>query len=366
MDRATIGIYEAQATEYDARRPARHAARATALAASVLPGLPCADLGCGPGVYLPALAGTGTVVGIDAAAAMVDRARSRAPGVVVVQGDLEALPFRDGSLGGAWARNTYVHVAKVRLPLALARLHRALALDAPLEITALVGDDEGYLSDDEFALGDTPHPGGRFFARWPPERFAEVVAGAGFDVERTEVAGDAAWVRARRARTLPDFVGPRMRLLVCGLNPSLVAADAGYGYAGATNRFWPAARDAGLVSRARDPFHALTVDGVGMTDLVKRATPRADLLGPAEYAAGVERVRRLVEWLRPGAVVFVGLAGWRAAVDRRARPGTQPGGFAGVPAYVMPSTSGLNAHARLDDLVDHLRRAAEVPGHRPS
>ncbi|MGH8975081.1 MAG: mismatch-specific DNA-glycosylase, partial [Acidimicrobiia bacterium] len=168
------------------------------------------------------------------------------------------------------------------------------------------------------------------------------------------------------ARTLPDFVGPDMRLLVCGLNPSLVAADAGYGYAGATNRFWPAALAAGAVTRARDPFHALRVDGVGMTDLVKRATPRADLLAATEYAAGLERLRHLVEWLRPAGVVFVGLAGWRAAVDRRARPGPQPGGFAGVPAYVMPSTSGLNARTALGDLVEHLRQALNLPGHRPS
>jgi TDG/mug DNA glycosylase family protein len=293
------------------------------------------------------------VVGVDAAWAMVERARRLAPDSVVVQGDLEALPFRDRSLGGAWARNSYVHVERARLPLALAHLHRALALGAPLEITALVGDDEGPLADDDFP--------GRFFARWPADRFAEVVAGAGFDVERAEVAGDAVWVfRARRARTLPDFVGPGMRLLVCGLNPSLVAADAGYGYAGATNRFWPAAVAAGIVSRARDPFAALAADGVGMTDLVKRATARADLLAPAEYAAGAQRVRRLVEWLRPGAVVFVGLAGWRAAVDRRAGPGPQPGGFAGVPAYVMPSTSGLNARTLLPDLVEHLHQAVKL------
>ncbi|MGH8990130.1 MAG: methyltransferase domain-containing protein [Acidimicrobiia bacterium] len=367
MDRATVEIYEAQWAEYEARRPARHHARAVDFAAAVLPGMPCADLGCGPGVYLEAVGANGPVAGLDAAWAMVDRARHRVPEAVVVQGDLEALPFRDRSLGGAWARNTYVHVAKVRLPAALAHLHRALAVGAPLEVTALVGDDEGSLADDEFGgPGDTPnsggrarHPGpGRFFARWPPERFAEVVAGAGFDVERTEVVGDAAWVRARRARTLPDFVGPGMRLLVCGLNPSLVAADAGYGYAGATNRFWPAAVAAGVVSRARDPLHVLAVDRVGMTDLVKRATPRADVLSASEYAAGAERVRCLVEWLRPGAVVFVGLAGWRGAVDRRARPGVQPAGFAGVPAYVMPSTSGLNARTPPADLVDHFRAAA--------
>jgi double-stranded uracil-DNA glycosylase len=161
----------------------------------------------------------------------------------------------------------------------------------------------------------------------------------------------------RRARTLPDTVGPGMRILVCGLNPSLVAADAGYGYAGPTNRFWPAAVAARLVSRRGDPLSALLDDGVGMTDLVKRATPSAGVLTADEYRSGAARVGRLVEWLGPGLVLFVGLSGWRAAVDRRAEAGWQPNGFGGVPAYVMPSTSGLNAHASKAVLAGHMEAA---------
>ena len=74
-------------------------------------------------------------------------------------------------------------------------------------------------------------------------------------------------------------------------------------------------------------------------------------------AALVERVRRLVAWLRPGVVLFVGLAGWRAAVDRRAAPGPQPAPFGGGRAYVMPSTSGRNARTTPGELADHFRRA---------
>jgi TDG/mug DNA glycosylase family protein len=180
-------------------------------------------------------------------------------------------------------------------------------------------------------------------------RVAAIVAGAGF-----EATGRG---RARRIRTLPDTVGPRMRMLICGLNPSLVAADAGFGFAGATNRFWPAAIQAGLVSEVRDPLHALQVDGIGMTDLVKRATKGTKELSADEYRAGAERVERLVHWLRPPVVLFVGLEGWRAAIDRHAQPGYQPSPFGGVRAYVMPSTSGLNAHAQLPDLVGHIRAA---------
>jgi TDG/mug DNA glycosylase family protein len=94
-----------------------------------------------------------------------------------------------------------------------------------------------------------------------------------------------------------------------------------------------------------------------MTDLVKRATPRAHELTRDEYRAGLGRVERLVRRLQPGAVCFVGLAGWRAAVDRKAVAGVQPEGIGGRPAYVMPSTSGLNARVPLTELADHLRAA---------
>jgi TDG/mug DNA glycosylase family protein len=191
---------------------------------------------------------------------------------------------------------------------------------------------------------------------------AELVSGAGFLVERARRTGGRWVVDARRARTLPDFVGPGMRMLVCGLNPSLVSADAGFGYAGATNRFWTAAVAAGVVTRPRDPLAALAEDLVGMTDLVKRATPNADGLTADEYRAGAERVGRLVEWLQPGVVLSVGLAGWRLAIDRRAQPGPQPGLFAGAPAYVMPSTSGRNARTAPAELADHMRRALALGG----
>jgi double-stranded uracil-DNA glycosylase len=199
--------------------------------------------------------------------------------------------------------------------------------------------------------------GGRYFAAWTPERLHDVLVGAGFDVESMEVDGDVVRAGAVRARTLPDIVGPDMRMLVVGLNPSVYSADVGLGYARPGNRFWPAALGAGLVTRDRDPNHALRAHGLGMTDVVKRATANAAALSPEEYRVGMARVERLVRWLAPAAVCFVGLTGWRAAVDRRARAGPQPHGLGGRPVYVMPSTSGANAHAGIDALRAHFRAA---------
>jgi double-stranded uracil-DNA glycosylase len=353
MDRATVDVYEQRAEDWRDRRPARFLERASALVASLPPDAVRLDAGCGAGLHLAALGAP--VVALDAAFAMLPLARDAAPDAWCVQADLEALPFRRGAIGASWARASYLHVERDRLPWALLQLHRALAVGAPSAFTFRYGDADGPLSDDEFP--------GRFFAHWHPDPLADVLVGAGFEVDKCALEPDGKeWinVRATRGRTLPDVVGSGMRLLICGLNPSVYSADVGVGFGRPGNRFWPAAIRAGIVSRDRDPVDALLHHGVGMTDLVKRAMARADELTKAEYRAGTARVERLVRWLQPGAVCFVGLAGWRAAVDRNAVAGQQPDGFGGVPAYVMPSTSGLNARSTPDDLAEHLRCAAQL------
>ena len=233
---------------------------------------------------------------------------------------------------------SYLHVPRVRFPSALADLHRALVVGAPVEIQVLGGDYEGHdaLPADRI--------GGRFFAAWTPQRLRDVLTGAGFDVADPEVDGDFVRVTAVRARTLPDMVGPEMRLLVVGLNPSVYAADAGVGYARPGNRFWPAALAAGPGHSGPRPGPRPARPRRGHDRPRQAGHPqRGDAHRPPEYRAGMERVERLVRWLEPGAVCFVGLTGWRHAVDRRAQAGPQEHLVGGRPVYVMPSTSGANA-----------------------
>jgi double-stranded uracil-DNA glycosylase len=349
VDPATIAVYEDGAERWRDTRPARFLELAEKVGAEVPRGTPRADLGCGAGLHLPALGSP--AVALDAAFGMVALCRDVAPDCWPIQADLEHLPFRRSALGGSWARASYLHVPRTRLPWALMELHISLAVGAPATFVYRHGAIEGLVEDD----GDFP---GRFFAEWSTDALVDVHRGAGFDVEEcTHDGGEWIVLTARRGRTLPDFVDAGMRVLVCGLNPSEYAADAGVGFARPGNRFWPAALAAGLVSRDRDPRHALAVHHVGMTDLVKRATPRADALRAEEYRAGIDRLDRLVRWLRPRVVCFVGLAGYRAAVDRRAPAGKIPDGFAGTRAYLMPNPSGVNAHATIDRLADDLRAA---------
>jgi TDG/mug DNA glycosylase family protein len=353
VDAHTAHLYEAHAAEWASRRSPRWRPQAQALAGTVTPGAVRVDLGCGPGQYGPDLGAP--LVQLDVAFAMLTMARDANPDAPCVQADLEALPFRPGALGGAWSRNAYVHIPRARLPIALAQLQRALVPGAPLAMTMIEGEHEGGLADDDFP--------GRFFALWATDDLESVVTGAGFTVDDLTDVNGTLHVRATRARTLPDFVGPEMRVLVCGLNPSLRSADLGFGYAGASNRFWPAATDAGLVTHARDPWRMLAVYRVGMTDLVKSATVGAMELKPSEYREGAARVRRICEWLQPKVVCFVGLAGYRAGVDRHAQPGVQPAAFGASTAYVLPSTSGLNAATSRAELTDHLRAVADLATH---
>jgi TDG/mug DNA glycosylase family protein len=223
----------------------------------------------------------------------------------------------------------------VRLPLALHRAHRTVPVGAAVDFEVLSPDGA--------------------------DRVDGLVSGAGFTVASGWRSDRDGAVRARgvRQRTLADTVGPGMRLLVCGVNPSPYSADAGVGYARPGNRFWPAALAGGLVDIDRDAVAALE-GGLGMTDFAKRATRTAAEVTRDEYEAGFARVTGLVEWLRPGAVCFVGLSGWRTVVDRHATAGPQPGPVGGRPVYVVPSTSGLNARTSLAELTDHFASAWEL------
>jgi TDG/mug DNA glycosylase family protein len=356
VDRRTVDVYEQRAQEWlvHRRRPAPDSLAEFAARVSV--GRPRLDLGCGPGWHTAAL-GT-PVVASDAARAMLELVGEHAPGATRVVADLEALPFARGALGGIWAHKCYMHVEAVALPMALADAHRALEVGGALHVQ-VTSDRQHENADDRFP--------GRHFEWWPAERLRDVLVGAGFDIDAFVDDGEE-WLdaEATRARSLADTVGPGMRLLVVGLNPSVYSADVGHGFARPGNRFWPAAIAAGIVTRAHDPRHALLVDGMGMTDLVKRSTPRAAELTRDEFRTGIARVERLVRWLRPRAVCFVGLTGYRDARDRHAQAGWQPRDFGGRPAYVMPNPSGINAHATLADLAAHLRVAISGPPGEPA
>ena len=348
MDKKTVEAYEgdAAAQRYIDRRDAYEPDRAIDFGRSVEGWR--VDIGCGPGHYTKHLGAP--LVSIDASASMLARVDSGAR----VRADLESLPFRRGALGGAWASKSYQHVPHEALPLALADLHRSLELAAPVVLNVFTGDGTRVTGDDD----DFP---GRLFSWWPRERLLDVVLGAGFEIEDVIELGRHIEVKATRARMLPDLVRPGLRVLFCGYNPSLYAADVGVPFARPGNRFWPAALAAGLVTRDRDPWHAVRHDDIGFTDMVKRASVAAAELTKSELRDGFARVTRVCEWLQPDVLCVLGIGGWRDLVDRKATVGWQAETVGGSRAYVMPNPSGLNASTQHDGYVEHLRRVTAWP-----
>jgi len=369
VDRRTAAVYARHAETWIAARAVKAGdrRRIAAFARELRRCARIADLGCGPGWHAALLRRAGlSVVGLDLTRAMLDAAREHAAGIPLVRADLARLPFARESLDGAWARNSYIHVPPHELSLALAELHRVLRPGARIALTVV--DRAGLSRPARARVGGLvaqrqrdPTFGGRLFVADDAPGWRALFANAGFRRIRIAPGDGPFWfaVDARRARTLPDYVRPDLRVLVCGLNPSLVAADSGVPFAGASNRFWTAAVRSGLVDRERDVRAALA-RGIGFTDLVKRATPASSALTRSEYARGVKRVERLVRSWQPRAVLFVGLEGYRRGVDPAALPGPLRSGFAGRPAYLMPSSSGRNASSSLAALSTHLRRVARL------
>ena len=178
-------------------------------------------------------------------------------------------------------------------------------------------------------------------------------------------------LEACRGRTVDDLVGPGLRLLFVGINPSLWTAATGAHFARPGNRFYAALHLAGVTDHAIDASAgmtdrdraALVGRGIGITNLVRRATARADELTADELRAGGRDLRAFVALHRPRVVAVAGITAYRRAFGTpRVRAGRQPDSFEGAALWVVPNPSGLNAHETPQTLGTAYREAAEAAG----
>jgi double-stranded uracil-DNA glycosylase len=159
-------------------------------------------------------------------------------------------------------------------------------------------------------------------------------------------------LQAAYGAEIPDLAGPGMRVLLVGINPWLYSGWSGRHFARPGNRLWRTLHEAGFTDRRLHPSEseAILAAGIGITNLVARATARADELTDDEVRAGVEPLRLLVRrtrrrWGGPAYVAFLGISTYRVAFARpRATVGRQPEPFEGNGVWVLPNPSGLNAH----------------------
>jgi double-stranded uracil-DNA glycosylase len=170
---------------------------------------------------------------------------------------------------------------------------------------------------------------------------------------------------AARDKTIPDVAAPGLRVLFAGINPGLYSAAIGYHFARPGNRFWPALHASGFTSRLLHPAEQqqLLALGLGITNVVDRATARADELTATEIRAGGRALAAKVARLGPRWLAVVGVTVYRTAFGHPgAKTGPQEERMGETRLWVLPNPSGLNAHWNASQLAEafaELREAAE-------
>jgi TDG/mug DNA glycosylase family protein len=174
-------------------------------------------------------------------------------------------------------------------------------------------------------------------------------------------------IAAAADRLLPDVIGPGLKVLFCGINPSLYSAAVGHHFARPGNRFWPALHAGGFTPRRFSPFEDrdLLAVGLGLTNVVARATTAASEVSAAEFAEGGRLLLAKAERFRPACIAVLGVSAYRVAFARpKAALGLQPDPLGPSRVWVLPNPSGLNAHFHppaLARLFAELREAVEQP-----
>ena len=175
-------------------------------------------------------------------------------------------------------------------------------------------------------------------------------------------------LEAARARTVPDVLpapGQPFRVLFCGINPGLYSAATGHHFARPGNRFWPALHAAGFTPRllAPDEQQLLAEYGLGITNLVARATAQASELTREELQAGGAQLADLVARHQPRIVAVAGVTAYRAAFGKKgAHVGPQAETIGATRLWVVPNPSGLNALWPLADITAEFRRLRAAAG----
>ncbi|HZX36815.1 MAG TPA: G/U mismatch-specific DNA glycosylase [Streptomyces sp.] len=172
-------------------------------------------------------------------------------------------------------------------------------------------------------------------------------------------------LEAARDRLVPDVVAEDLHVLFCGINPGLMTAATGHHFARPGNRFWPVLHLSGFTPRLLKPSEQqeLLSYGLGITNVVARASARADELTSEEYRQGGRELSLKVARLRPRWLAVVGVTAYRAAFDdRRARVGPQQRQLGDTRVWVLPNPSGLNAHWTAETMAQEFARLREAAG----
>jgi TDG/mug DNA glycosylase family protein len=168
---------------------------------------------------------------------------------------------------------------------------------------------------------------------------------------------------AAAGRGVPDVTAPGLRVLFSGINPGLYSAATGHHFARPGNRFWPALHKSGFTGRQLQPSEQeeLLGLGLGITNVVQRATARAEELSKEELIEGGRILAAKVASLRPQWLAVIGLTAYRAAFGLpRSTVGPQEVMIGATRVWVLPNPSGLNAHWSAPQLAEAFRALRET------
>jgi double-stranded uracil-DNA glycosylase len=143
------------------------------------------------------------------------------------------------------------------------------------------------------------------------------------------------------ADQLPDVLSPGLRVVFCGTAAGTTSARVGAYYAGRGNKFWATLGKVGLTPRQLRPheFRQLLDYGIGLTDLAKEVSGPDSSLAANSFDRAALRAKMGV--IRPRVIAFNGKKAAHAALATRVEYGWVRETIAEVPAFVLPSTSGL-------------------------
>jgi double-stranded uracil-DNA glycosylase len=182
------------------------------------------------------------------------------------------------------------------------------------------------------------------------------------DAERRPTREDLA---AAAGRTVPDIIGPGLRVLFSGINPGLWSGAVGHHFARPGNRFWKALAASGFTKDVLSPYdeRQLLNVGIGITNLVPTATRSAAEVTSTQLRRGVVGLGRKVGRWHPRAVAVLGLGAYRTGFDNRGgKIGRQPEGFNGAQLWVVPNPSGIQAYYPFERLVAELQALRAAVG----
>jgi len=166
----------------------------------------------------------------------------------------------------------------------------------------------------------------------------------------------------------PDILAKDLDALFVGINPGLLSAQKGHNFANPGNGFWKLMHESGLVPRRLRPEEEmeLLTYGLGLTNLVARATRGVMDLGAEDYVEGRKVLARKIGKYKPRNVVFVGITVCRSFFDKKASTALACGELEerlfGARVFVVPNPSGRNAHFSYAEMLEHFRVVARALG----